>query len=212
MRINPKAYNIVSESTPIDVQEFDSRIIEVYYLNEFEALMQEFINKGKFAVWSSEDGVNYRLFVEEGYYNELKQLYTQPINKIWVDFWDSCESLTKKSTTRIIIPGTVVSVILCLLTSLLPPEVSTWATIAVVGVAFIGMMVVNRYTKKKIYDENVRSVDLIKKQIGSKNFENLLELQKDYMERYYDSMYNDEEENKEDNSIEEESTEKVIEE
>ena len=63
MRINPKAYNIVSESTPIDVQEFDSRIIEVYYLNEFEALMQEFINKGKFAVWSSEDGVNYRLFV-----------------------------------------------------------------------------------------------------------------------------------------------------
>ena len=45
MRINPKAYDIVSDSTPIDVQEFDSRVIKVYYMNEFQALMDEFINK-----------------------------------------------------------------------------------------------------------------------------------------------------------------------
>ena len=74
LRINPKAYDIALDSTPIEVQEFDSRIIKVFYLNEFDALMEEFINKGKFAVWSSVDGVNYHLYVEEGYYNELKEL------------------------------------------------------------------------------------------------------------------------------------------
>ena len=79
-------------------------------MNEFQALMDEFINKGKFAVWSSVDGVNYHLYIEEGYYNELKQLYTQPINKIWVDFWDTCVAITKKSNTHYIVPLTIIAV------------------------------------------------------------------------------------------------------
>lgn len=203
LRINPKAYDIALDSTPIEVQEFDSRIIKVFYLNEFDVLMEEFINKGKFAVWSSVDGVNYHLYVEEGYYNELKELYGQPINKIWVDFWDNCEALTKKASTRIIIPGTIVAVALCLLCSFLPESVSLYATIAVVAIAFIGMLTVNRWTKKKIYDENVKSVDLIKKELGSKNFEKLLEKQKNYMDNYYDSLYPDEEEETEAEVVEE---------
>lgn len=211
MRINPKAYDLALESTPVEVQEFDSRIIKVFYMNEFEGLMDEFINKGKFHVWSSVDGVNYHLYIEEGYYKELKELYTQPMNKIWVDFWDSCEAITKKTSSHIIIPGTAVAVVLCLLCSFLPQNISLYATIAVVAVAFIGTIVVNRWTKKRIYDENVKSVGLIKKHLGENKFDKLLEKQKEYMDNYYDSLYPDDEEDEVEestsNSNEEEKSE-----
>ena len=93
MKINPKLFNVAAEADPVDVQEFDERKVEIYMMDNYPKIKEEFINKGKFAVWSSIDGVNYRIFIEEGYYNELKELYSQPINKIWVDFWDTCEGL-----------------------------------------------------------------------------------------------------------------------
>ena len=75
--------------------------------------------------------------------------------------------------------------------------------IGVVAVAFFGMLFTNRLTKKKIYEENASSVELIKKSLGgTKEFDALLEKQKNYMDSYYDALYPDEEEE----VLEEEST------
>lgn len=194
MRINPKAYNVADEATPFEVEEFDGRKVELYYLNEFEPLMEEFINKGKFDIWSSEDGVNYRLYIEEGYYNAVKELYSQPVNKISLDFWDECEKITKKSTSRLIIPLTIIAFIACLAVSFIPNELGSYLSIGIVVLAFIGMMTINRFSKKKIHDQNVTSVNAIKKIVGDKKFEKLLDIKKDYIDEYYNSLYPDDEE------------------
>jgi hypothetical protein len=69
-------------------------------------------------------------------------------------------------------------------------------------VAFIVMMVSNSSAKRKIQQENVKSVDLIKKQLGEKKFEQLIEARKDYTDRYFAALYPEDE-------IEEEVSEEV---
>lgn len=195
MRINPKVYSIADEDTPIEVQEFDGRRIEVFHLDNYEDVKMEFINQGKFAVWSSIDGVNYRVFIESGYYEELKVLYSQPVNKIWVDFWDTCESVSKKMSGRIILPLTIVAVALCIGVSFIPGDYSMYIMFGVVATSIIAMFFVNRLTKKKIYDANVSSIETIKKIVGgAKKFDEILDKQKTYMESYYDKLYPQEDE------------------
>ena len=203
LRINPKLFDVAAEATPLDVQEFDSRKIELYNMNEFEGVKEEFINKGKFAVWSSVDGTNYRVFIEEGYYQELKQLYTAPVNKIWVDFWDTCENISRKTSFRVILPTTIIGIGGCIATSFIPDRnISMYIMIAIVVLVFGVMLFFNRLTKKKIYEANVQSVDHIKKEIGSKQFDVLLDRQKEYMDSYYDALYPEdtEEENQEEHT------------
>ena len=65
-------------------------------MNDYDAILADQINKGKFTVWSSNDGFNYRLFLEKGCYETVKELYTAQINKIWVDFWDKTEKISNK--------------------------------------------------------------------------------------------------------------------
>ncbi|MDE6656653.1 MAG: hypothetical protein K2J85_06660 [Anaeroplasmataceae bacterium] len=194
MRINPKLFTIANASEPVDVQEFDERKIEVFMMDEYPQVKEEFINKGKFAVWSSVDGVNYRLFIESGYYNELKGLYQQPINKIWVDFWDTCEGISKKMSRCVILPVTVVAVGGCIGFMFLEKG-GMFAMVAVVVIAFVVMLFCNRFTRKKIMDANAASVELIKKALGGENaFNDMLDRQKNYMDSYYDSLYPEEDE------------------
>lgn len=195
MRINPKLFTVTDGADAVEVQEFDGRKIELFYMDNYPKVKEEFINKGKFAVWASVDGVNYRVFIEKGYYEELNELYKPAINKIWVDFWDVCESISRKTSYRIIIPITIVAVAACIGLSFLPGQASFYAMLGVVVVAFVAMLFFNRLTKKKIYDANVSSVEEIKKCVGgSKNFDALIEKQKNYMDSYYDALYPQEEE------------------
>lgn len=195
LRINPKVYGIAENATPLEVQEFDGRKIEIFNMNDYTAVKDEFINKGKFAVWSSIDGVNYRVFIEEGYYSELKALYSEPVNKIWVDFWDTCEKISRKTTLRVVLPITAVAIAGCFLSALIPGNAATYVMIGIVVVAFVAMMFFNRLTKKKIYEANVSSVEAIKQHVGGEaGFNKLLDTQKNYMDSYYAALYPEEEE------------------
>lgn len=199
MRINPKVFAIANESEPVDVQEFDGRKVELFMMDDYPQVKEEFLNKGKFAVWSSVDGVNYRVFIESGYYNELKPLYAQPINKIWVDFWDTCEGISRKMTRYFIIPITLLAIGGCIGFNFLPKG-SIYAMIAVVVVAFGALMFCNRYSRKKIYDANAASVELIKKSLGgAKEFDEILDRQKNYMDQYYENLYPNEDEDLDEN-------------
>lgn len=207
MRINPKLFTIADSADAIEVQEFDGRKVEIFHMDDYPKVKDEFINKGKFAVWSSVDGFNYRVFIEKGYHQELSALYTKAVNKIWVDFWDVCEGISRKTSYRIILPVTIVAIAGCIGLSFIPnQQVGFFAMLGIVVVAFVVMLFFNRLTKKKIYDANVQSVEEIKKCVGgSKNFDALIDAQKEYMDAYYDALYPSDEEEEEEAVSEEET-------
>lgn len=193
MRINPKMFFVPGDDQPFETQEFDGRKIELFYMNDYDAILADQINKGKFTVWSSNDGFNYRLFLEKGCYETVKELYTAQINKIWVDFWDKTEKISNKFTRRGMIPIGAISIILCLASGLFG-EYGQYISIGGLVLAFVAMLLVNKSMKSKILLTNKESRDLIIKTIGENKFNKLLDAQKEYMDAYYESLYQEDEE------------------
>lgn len=200
MKMNQKLFMIAEDVTPIEVQEWDERKIEVYHMDDFEGVKEEFINKGQFAAWASIDGVNYRLFLEKGYHEAVGELYSQTINKIWVEFWDKTDVIAKRFSRKIMLPimiVCIVAVILSLVFSKQLQQAGDIITIAMLVVAFLAMLFSNSYTKKAIMKENIASRDLIIKHLGEKKFDKLIDRQKEYMDAYYENLYPADEEDEE---------------
>ena len=213
MKVNVKLYNVVTEQQPLAVQNIDGRVVEIYRMDDFEKVKEDFIRQGRFAVWSSIDGTNYRIFIESGYYEEFKELYSLSINKIWVEFWDSCEKISRTSTFKVTLPTTAVALGSVALFSLIPAlkesKSGSYISIALVAIAFIVMMFSNSRAKRKIQEENVKSVDLIKKEIGEKRFEDLINARKDYTDRYFAALYPEDEIEEEAEDVESTDVEEV---
>lgn len=66
------------------VEKYNDVILEMYYLND-RSDFYKFVLCGRFFVWIL-DGVNYRLFVEKGYYELVIDFYINEVNIIWLDF------------------------------------------------------------------------------------------------------------------------------
>ncbi len=200
MKMNQKLYMVAENVTPIEVQEFNDRKIEVYYMDDFDGVKEEYINKGQFAAWASVDGINYRLFLEKGYHEAVGELYSQPINKIWVEFWDKTDVIARKFSKKIMLPIMIVCVLAVILSLVFSKQLGKAGdiiTIVMLVVAFIAMIFSNSYTRKAIMKENVASRDLIIKHLGENKFDKLIERQKEYMDAYYENLYPADEEDEE---------------
>ena len=197
MRINPKLYAVAEGKTPVEVQEFDDRKIEVFLMDDLEGVKDEYVlGKGQFAVWSSVDGTNYRLYIENGYYQEVTPLYSQPVNKVWIEFWDVTDGISKKFSRFIIYPLMIIAVVLCVLSLVLQQYMGNWGSWVIIGVLillFIIMIVSNSVTKKKIGEENVKSRQKIVEFFGQDEFNALIDKQKAYMDSYFENLYPQEE-------------------
>ena len=197
MRINPKLYAVAEGKTPVEVQEFDDRKIEVFLMDDLEGVKDEYVlGKGQFAVWSSVDGTNYRLYIENGYYQEVTPLYSQPVNKVWIEFWDVTDGISKKFSRFIIYPLMIIAVVLCVLSLVLQNYMGNWGSWVIIGVLillFIIMIVSNSVTKKKIGEENIKSRQKIVEFFGQDEFNALIDKQKAYMDSYFENLYPEEE-------------------
>lgn len=197
MKINPKLYAVADEKTPIEVQEFDGRKIEVFLMDDLEGVKEEYVlGKGQFAVWSSNDGTNYRLYIENGYYDAVQPLYGRPVNKVWIEFWDKTDAISKKFSRFIIYPLMVLAVVLCVLSLTLQQYLGNWGSWVIIGVLillFIVMIVSNTVTKKKITEENLKSRQTIVEFFGEEEFNGLIDKQKSYMDNYFANLYPEDE-------------------
>lgn len=197
MRINPKLYAVAEGKTPVEVQEFDDRKIEVFLMDDLDGVKDEYVlGKGQFAVWSSVDGTNYRLYIENGYYQEVTPLYSQPVNKVWIEFWDVTDGISKKFSRFIIYPLMIIAVVLCVLSLVLQQYMGNWGSWVIIGVLillFIIMIVSNSVTKKKIGEENIKSRQKIVEFFGQDEFNALIDKQKAYMDSYFENLYPQEE-------------------
>lgn len=194
MKLNQKLYPIADGATPVEVQTFENRTIEVYLLDDFEQAKEEFVmTKGQFAVWSSIDGVNYRLFIEKGYREVMGGLYSAHVNEIWVNFWDEAEKINKNTNFKVLFPIVAIASIL-LISSYFIGEIGD--TLSIVGLvsAIAAMIISNNVTRKKINNANNKSRDLIKEYLGAEEFDAIIERQRVYIEKYYDDLYPEDEE------------------
>ncbi|MCR5705962.1 MAG: hypothetical protein K6G48_04130 [Acholeplasmatales bacterium] len=216
MKLNQRIYDYALEEKLIERQEItNERSVEIYSLNEYQDIYTEFTNQGKFAVWSCVDGKNYRLFVEDGYYKKLEPLYKQSINQIWLDFWDECDKAVSKFR-NVVMPIMLVAIIVLFLggTFLLGDYPSVQLGVAIgVAVVFIGFVLFFRgKINKRINAANADAVAKIKKNMGEKTFERLLDTQRSYIDEFFHYDDNNDEEVSEDQETIEDAKPNEIEE
>ena len=207
MKVNPKLYDVANDVTPFETQLIDTdkeeglnRKVELYLMDQFEGIKEEFVmKKGQFAVWSSADNINYRLFLENGYYDRVSPLYSKEVNKIWLDFYDKTDAISRKFSNYFVYPVMGVAIAACIASIFLSKYIQpygSWIIIGVLALLFIAMIFVNMKIKKVVLNENTKARQLIVDHFGGNKFDELIELQKSYMDEYYENLYpKDEEEN-----------------
>ena len=189
MKVNARLFDrVVTE--PFDIQELENgSTVELHSLNQNEALFNEYAPKAKFAVWTCADGKHYRLLLEDGYYVEMRELYGKRVNQSWVNFWDEVEKGRGKVMKMFFIPLTILVFIaitlLMIFSDKLGENGQLIAMAAVLVVFVIANMIINKKIDKIINTSNSNAVEKIKNIVGHKRFDELMEGQRIYYDKFF---------------------------
>jgi len=203
MKINKQIYNSIT-STPFDVQELkNGGKIELHSLNDNESLYNQYAPQAKFAVWSSVDGVNYRLLLEDGYYAVMKEIYSRRVNQRWLDFWDEYDAGRKRTFKFYNVPALALALLAALFLIIFSKKLAAagqsgsiiqWVVLGVAVVGFLGVTFVsNRRLDRLINESNNRALEDIKNIVGHDHFDELMEAQQAYYDEFF-GLNNQEEE------------------
>lgn len=194
MKMLPRDY-AKAVGTPFRVEKYKDATLEMYYLNDRNDFYK-FAQRGRFSVWTS-DGVNYRLFVEKGYYEAVPNLYKNEVNDIWLDFTNSIYGAQRKMSRKYMMVSMIVLLVVLgasMLLQTLWAEQANNIFLAAMVVLFIGLIVSSNRQQKRlrslVQEENKKATELIKNELGEEVFQELL----DNQEKYYQQYFNTEEE------------------
>lgn len=201
MKLNYKVYRQLTNE-PFLTQEIDGKVIEFHYMNDTPFLFQ-YASRGRFAIWTS-DGVNYKVLIEQKYYEALEDFYKPEINKIWLGFLEGVSALSKKINMLFIIPTLILYVVIAGLATFLFKEYTLQILLGMIVLVVISNMFQGRLVNKKVREENLKAQDLIRSQMGNENFDSLIKAQEDHYQEYFKFS-------EENNASEEERAQEVIE-
>lgn len=191
MKLNERVFEVLN-GEPVEVQNLDGHEVKIYILDDYPDVLNEFVNKGKFAVWSCVDGTNYKLAIEKGYYDELRELYSDKVNDTWLKFWDECEKISSTFSKKIVLPATaviiVIFVVLMALSNKMPGKLGTYLTFGLAIFHVLVILILRKLTTNKINIANQNALAVIKKNLGEAHFNDLLERQRNYIDAYYDTL------------------------
>lgn len=191
MKLNERVFEVLN-GEPVEVQNLDGHEVKIYILDDYPDVLNEFVNKGKFAVWSCVDGTNYKLAIEKGYYDELRELYSDKVNDTWLKFWDECEKISLTFSKKIVLPATaviiVIFVVLMALSNKMPGKLGTYLTLGLAIFYVLVILILRKLTTNKINIANQNALAVIKKNLGEAHFNDLLERQRNYIDAYYDTL------------------------
>lgn len=191
MKLNERVFEVLN-GEPVVVQNLDGHEVKIYILDDYPDVLNEFVNKGKFAVWSCVDGTNYKLAIEKGYYDELRELYSDKVNDTWLKFWDECEKISSTFSKKIVLPATaviiVIFVVLMALSNKMPGKLGTYLTLGLAIFYVLVILILRKLTTNKINIANQNALAVIKKNLGEAHFNDLLERQRNYIDAYYDTL------------------------
>lgn len=186
MKYNEKQfYQSVTE--PFEVQEMENGAkVSLHYMND-EPFFMDNINKTRFSVWSSGDGVNYKIFVEKGDYEITKELFTKDVNAIWMNFLTSIDKMRKKYIFCIMLPMLLVFLGILITISILFPN-KGWILFVALAVIIVASLVPSALLSKKMQAENVKAAAKVRDYVGVERFKQIIEEQDKYMEKFYDDL------------------------
>ena len=186
MKYNEKQfYQSVTE--PFEVQEMeDGSKVSLHYMND-EPFFMDNINKGSFSVWSCGDAKNYKIFIEKGDYEVTKDLFTQDINQIWLNFLNKIDKMKKKYVLFIMLPLVLVILAGLILLSILFPN-KAWILVVALVVVIVFSLVPSALLSRKMQIENVKAAAEVREKVGVEKFKQIVEDQDKYMEKFYDDL------------------------
>lgn len=181
-------------NNPVEIQDLDDRKVEVHSMNQTKYL-SKFASKGQFAVWAS-DGKDYKLLIEDGYYDVMKDLYDKRINKVWINFYEVADKVRGGLMYKIVLPMIAVSMVVAFMFSLIPAlqKFQSVALIVILAVILIANMFQTNMMKKKIEIARADAINEIKQIRGKERFEEILQAQAKYYDQYF-NIVNDAETN-----------------
>ena len=181
-KINFKYFKKIT-SEPIEVQSTDRGIVEIHSLNE-SVFYDEYISKGKFFFWCS-DGETYKLVIEEGYFDELKEFFIDKVNAQWIRYYESTDQVRSKYTKKYIIPAGVVYVLLSTISVTLFQEYAMYILMGILLLVVILSKVFNNKLNNEFNLRHNEATANVKKIVGKREYKELLDKQEKYRNRFY---------------------------
>ena len=186
MKYNEKQF-FQSVTEPFEVQEMENGAkISLHYMND-EPFFMDNINKGNFSVWSCGDAQNYKIFIEKGDYDITKDLFTQDINQIWMNFLLKIDKMKKRYVLFIMLPLILVILGALILLSILFPN-QAWILVVALVVVVVFSLVPSALLSKKMQVENIKAAAEVREKVGLEKFKQIVEDQDKYMEKFYDDL------------------------
>lgn len=189
MKMLPKDY-AKAVGSPFRVEKYKEAVLEMYYLDD-RPDYSKFAARGRFSVWTS-DGVNYRLFVDKGYYNAVPDLYVNEVNDIWLDFTNGIYAAQKKMSRKYMMVSLIVLLVVLAASTIIQQLLPTQANnifLASMVVLFIGLFYSSNQQQKKLRtlvgEENKNATESIKSVLGEARFQAILDAQEKYYEAYF---------------------------
>lgn len=172
-------------NTPKETHQLEGKTIEIHSMNDTKFLSR-FAGKGQFAVWTS-DSKNYKLLIEDGYYQVMKDLYSKRVNQVWITFYEKADKVRFGLMFKMVFPMIAVSMVLAILFSTIEAlkGYQNFALIGILGVVLVTNMLQTTIMRKKVEEARTVSVKDIQMIIGEHKFNDLLEKQSKYYEDYF---------------------------
>ncbi len=172
-------------NTPKETHQLEGKTIEIHSMNDTKFLSR-FAGKGQFAVWTS-DSKNYKLLIEDGYYQVMKDLYSKRVNQVWITFYEKADKVRFGLMFKMVFPMIAVSMVLAILFSTIEAlkGYQNFALIGILGVVLVTNMLQTTIMRKKVEEARTVAVKDIQMIIGEHKFNDLLEKQSKYYEDYF---------------------------
>lgn len=152
MKINKKIFDSLTRE-PNEVQEFEGKTLEIFYMTEEE--QTNFELDGRYSIWTS-DGKNFRFLVNKDFYNygTVKEFYVPSVNEKWINYILKISNFQRKFLYALMLPIMILYIALSVVSILFLKDYALYILIGMMVVIFVVNAVQSRIMRRRMEEEN----------------------------------------------------------
>lgn len=183
MKLNPRVFKNLN-TEPFLEQDIDGQKVSFYDMNETQYLTQ-YAGRGKFAIWTSNGGDEYKVLIEKSYYEALEPFYSYDVNKIWLNFLTSASQITRKMSMWFLIPTMLIYLAIVAVATIYFPDQIIAVLLGLIVVIFGSNIIQTRLTSNRVKEANINAQNQIRETLGNEVFDGLVQAQEDHYKAYF---------------------------